>query len=71
LRVAHEALAQPAQDVRSRVVALRVLSNCLVAVGDLPAARFAVRQAIALSGATEMRGELSASQKALSALPNK
>ncbi|HVS68122.1 MAG TPA: AAA family ATPase [Mycobacteriales bacterium] len=71
LRVAHEALAQPAQDVRSRVVALRVLSNCLLAVGDLPAARFAVRQAIALSGATEMRGELSASQKALAALPSK
>jgi class 3 adenylate cyclase/tetratricopeptide (TPR) repeat protein len=71
LRVAHEALAQPAQDVRSRVVALRVLSNCLLAAGDLPAARFAVRQAIALSGATEMRGELSASQKALSALPSR
>jgi tetratricopeptide (TPR) repeat protein len=71
LRVAHEALAQPAQDVRSRVVALRVLSNCLLAVGDLPAARFAVRQAIALSGATEMRGELAASQKALAALTSK
>jgi class 3 adenylate cyclase/tetratricopeptide (TPR) repeat protein len=71
LRVAHEALAQPAQDVRSRVIALRVLGNCLLAAGDLPAARFAVRQAIALSGATEMRGELSASQKALSALPSK
>jgi hypothetical protein len=48
-----------------------VLGNCLLAAGDLPAARFAVRQAIALSGATEMRGELSASQKALAALPSK
>ncbi|HEX3705513.1 MAG TPA: adenylate/guanylate cyclase domain-containing protein [Mycobacteriales bacterium] len=68
LRVAHEAMAQPAQDVRSRIVALRVLGACLAAAGDPPAARFAVRQATALSAATEMSGELSASQKALSAL---
>jgi tetratricopeptide (TPR) repeat protein len=69
LRVAHEAMAQPAEDVRSRIVALRVLGSCLAAAGDLPAARYAVRQATALSGATEMRGELAASQRALSALP--
>jgi class 3 adenylate cyclase/tetratricopeptide (TPR) repeat protein len=69
LRVAHEAMAQHAEDVRSRIVALRVLGACLAAVGDVPAARYAVRQATALSGATEMRGELAASQRALSALP--
>ena len=62
-------MAQPAQDLRSRIVTLRVLGTCLAAAGDLPAARFAVRQALALSGATEMRGELAASQKALAALP--
>jgi class 3 adenylate cyclase/tetratricopeptide (TPR) repeat protein len=70
LRVAQEAMAQPAQDVRSRIVALRVLGACLAAAGDRPAARYAVRQATALSGATEMRGELAASQRALSALPS-
>jgi hypothetical protein len=52
-------------------VGLRGLSNSLLAAGDLPAARVGVRQAIAQSGATEMRGELSASQKALSALPSR
>jgi class 3 adenylate cyclase/tetratricopeptide (TPR) repeat protein len=69
LDVAQQAIAQPAQDVRSRIVALRVLGACLAAAGDVPAARYAVRQATALSGATEMRGELAASQRALSALP--
>jgi Flp pilus assembly protein TadD len=69
LDVAQQAIAQPAQDVRSRIVALRVLGACLAAAGDVPAARYAVRQAAALSGATEMRGELAASQRALSALP--
>jgi Flp pilus assembly protein TadD len=49
-------------------VTLRVLGACLAASGDLPAARFALRQAVALSGATEMRGELGASQRALDAL---
>jgi tetratricopeptide (TPR) repeat protein len=68
LTVVHEAMAQPAQDLRSRIVTLRVLGNCLAAVGDRPAARFALRQAVALSGATELRGELPASQKALDAL---
>jgi tetratricopeptide (TPR) repeat protein len=68
LAVAHQAMATPAQDLRSRIVTLRVLGACLAAVGDLPAARFAVRQALALSGATEMRAELGATQKALDAL---
>jgi class 3 adenylate cyclase/tetratricopeptide (TPR) repeat protein len=68
LSVVHEAMAQPAQDLRSRIITLRVLGSCLVAMGDRPAGRFAVRQALALSNATEMRGELSASQKALDAL---
>jgi class 3 adenylate cyclase/tetratricopeptide (TPR) repeat protein len=68
LQVAHQAMRVPAQDVRSRIVALRVLGSCLAANGDLPAGRYAVRQALALSGATEMRGELTASQKALATL---
>jgi tetratricopeptide (TPR) repeat protein len=68
LAVVHQAMATPAQDLRSRIVTLRVLGNCLAAAGDTPAAIFAMRQAVALSGATEMRGELSASQKALEAI---
>jgi class 3 adenylate cyclase/tetratricopeptide (TPR) repeat protein len=68
LAVVHQAMAQPAQDLRSRIVTLRVLGNCLAAVDDLPAARVALRQALVLSKATEMRGELAASQKALDAL---
>jgi tetratricopeptide (TPR) repeat protein len=68
LGVVQHAMKVPAEDVRSRIVALRVLGSCLAANGDLPGGRFAVRQAVALSGATEMRGELPASQKALAAL---
>jgi tetratricopeptide (TPR) repeat protein len=68
LEIANQALGVPAQDLRSRIVALRVLGNCLAVAGDLPAARVAVTQAVALSRATEMRGELTASERALAAL---
>jgi tetratricopeptide (TPR) repeat protein len=68
LTVVHDAMRQPAQDLRSRIVTLRVLGSCLDAAGDRPAARFALQQALALSGATEMRAELAASQKALASL---
>ena len=64
----HEALAVPAEDVRSRVVALRVLAHVLAAAGDSPAARYAARQAVALAGATEMRSELAASEKVMADL---
>jgi class 3 adenylate cyclase/tetratricopeptide (TPR) repeat protein len=68
LAVAHEAMAEPAQDLRSRVVALRVLGGCLDAAGDRPAGHFALRQSVALAGSTQSRSELPASQKALQAL---
>ncbi|MDQ1704509.1 MAG: hypothetical protein QOF18_875 [Frankiaceae bacterium] len=68
LAVAGEALREPAEDVRSRVVALRVLAQCLAAVGDRPAAEFASRQALALAGSTEMRSELPASERVLTSL---
>jgi class 3 adenylate cyclase/tetratricopeptide (TPR) repeat protein len=68
LQIAHEAMAEPAQDLRSRIVALRVLGGCLDACGDRPAGRFALRQSVALAGATQLRSELPASQKALQAL---
>jgi tetratricopeptide (TPR) repeat protein len=68
LQIAHEAMAEPAQDLRSRIVSLRVLGGCLDACGDRPAGRFALRQSVALAGATQLRSELPASQKALQAL---
>jgi class 3 adenylate cyclase/tetratricopeptide (TPR) repeat protein len=68
LATAHEAMAEPAQDLRSRIVALRVLGACLEAAGDSPAARFALRQSVALAGSTQLRSELPASQHALQAV---
>jgi tetratricopeptide (TPR) repeat protein len=63
-----DAFSVPAEDVRSRVVALRVLAQCLTAAGDRPAALLAGRQAVALAGATEMRSELLASEKMVKAM---
>ncbi|MDQ1695843.1 MAG: hypothetical protein QOJ03_1196, partial [Frankiaceae bacterium] len=68
LAVIGEAFTVPAEDVRSRVVALRVLAQCLAGCGDRPAAELAVRQAVALAQATEMRSELPASERAMAAL---
>jgi class 3 adenylate cyclase/tetratricopeptide (TPR) repeat protein len=68
LAVVHQAMTQPAQDLRSRIVTLRVLGACLAAAADRPAARVALRQAVALSRSTEMRAELPASERALDAL---
>lgn len=68
LVTAGQALRVPAEDVRSRVVALRVLAQCLSSVGDAPAARFALRQAYALACATEQVSERQATRAALRAL---
>jgi tetratricopeptide (TPR) repeat protein len=68
LGVANDAMHVPAEDVRSRVVALRVLAQCLASCGDAPAAEVAVREAVALAAATETRSELATSERALSAL---
>jgi class 3 adenylate cyclase/tetratricopeptide (TPR) repeat protein len=68
LSVANDAMHVPADDVRSRVVALRVLAQCLATCGDAPAAAVAVREAVALAGATQMRSELPGSERALAAL---
>jgi hypothetical protein len=68
LAVACDALRVPAEDVRSRVVALRVLAQCLAAAGDVPAADVAARQAVALASSTEMRAELPASERVRAAI---
>jgi class 3 adenylate cyclase/tetratricopeptide (TPR) repeat protein len=68
LVTATDAMGAPAEDVRSRVIALRVLGRCLDAAGDRPAGAVAVRQAEALAVATEMRAELPATRKVLESL---
>jgi tetratricopeptide (TPR) repeat protein len=68
LATANAALTVPAEDVRSRVIALRVLAACLAERGDPPAAEFALRQARALAGSTEMSSELPATERALESL---
>lgn len=66
--VIRSAFTVVAEDVRSRIVALRVLAQCLSACGDRPAAEFALRQAVALSRATQMRSEIAPTERALAAL---
>jgi Flp pilus assembly protein TadD len=68
LRVIRQAFEVAAEDVRSRVVALRVLAQCLLQCGDRPAAEMALRQAVALSEATEQSSERLATRAALTAL---
>jgi class 3 adenylate cyclase/tetratricopeptide (TPR) repeat protein len=68
LTVANAAMHAPAEDVRSRVVALRALAHCLSACGDSPAAEVSVRSAVALAASTEMRSELPGSTRALATL---
>jgi hypothetical protein len=63
LRTVHEAFAAPAEDVRSRTVALRVLAQCLAAAGDASGAAAAGRQAVALSASTPMGSERAASAR--------
>jgi class 3 adenylate cyclase/tetratricopeptide (TPR) repeat protein len=68
LATVQRALAVPAEDVRSRVIALRVLAQCLARAGDGPAASFAARQARALATATEMTSEVAACERLVAAL---
>jgi tetratricopeptide (TPR) repeat protein len=63
--VLREAFEVPAEDVRSRIVTLRVLAQWLTACGDAPAAGFALRQAMALARSTEMTSEIAATERAL------
>ena len=65
LAAAQRALGVPAEDIRSRVVALRVLAQCLARCGDAPAALYAARQAKALAESTEMRSERAATDRLL------
>jgi len=57
LRRAERALDVPAEDVRSRVVALRALAAARLATGNVSGARVAAEEAVALARATEQASE--------------
>lgn len=68
LEVARRALTVPGEDVRSRVVALRVLAGALAALGRTGEARQALDEAWAAAVATEQVSERAATRRALAAL---
>jgi predicted ATPase len=68
LDTVHRALRVPAEDIRSRVVTLRVLAQCYRASGDLVAARASLRQGLALAFATDQVSERAATERALAEL---
>jgi class 3 adenylate cyclase/tetratricopeptide (TPR) repeat protein len=65
---AHQAMRVPAEDVRSRIVSLRVLAQCYAASGDPVAARAALRQGVALAYSTDQVSERPATERALEEL---
>ncbi len=68
LVVAREAVATPAEDVRSRVLALRALGTALHATGDDAAAEGAYLQALDIAVETQARSEEAQTRKLLAAL---
>jgi class 3 adenylate cyclase/tetratricopeptide (TPR) repeat protein len=65
LTTAQEAVATPAEDVRARVLALRVLGSALRASGNAEAARAAFGQALEVARSTGHRSEIAATQRLL------
>jgi class 3 adenylate cyclase/predicted ATPase len=68
LAAAEHALTVPAEDVRSRVVALRAMGNALAAAGRPDEAKAALDQALTVATSTEHRLEERATRAALAAL---
>jgi predicted ATPase/class 3 adenylate cyclase len=68
LTVAREAVATPAEDVRSRVLAFRALGTALHATGDDAGAADAYLRALEIAVATQARGEEAQTRKLLAAL---
>ena len=68
LQVAREAVATPAEDVRSRVLALRALGTALHATGDDTRAEQAYQQALDIAVATQARSEEAQTRKLLAFL---
>jgi class 3 adenylate cyclase/tetratricopeptide (TPR) repeat protein len=69
LATAGRALTVPAEDVRSRVVALRVLAGAEAACGDPAAARACVEEAAALAREAGLAAEAALTERAMAALP--
>jgi class 3 adenylate cyclase/tetratricopeptide (TPR) repeat protein len=67
LEAAQQAVATPAEDVRSRVVALRALGAALRATGDAEGARTALEQALDVARSTGQTSEVPATQQLLAA----
>jgi tetratricopeptide (TPR) repeat protein len=65
LEAAHAAVATPAEDVRSEVVALRALGAALLAGGDRDGARKTLEQALEVAGSTGQTSEVPATQQLL------
>jgi class 3 adenylate cyclase/tetratricopeptide (TPR) repeat protein len=68
LATAERAVEVPAEDIRSQVVALRVLGAARAACADPAGAREALEAALAVATSTEHRTEVAATETALAAL---
>jgi tetratricopeptide (TPR) repeat protein len=68
LEAARRAVATPAEDVRSRVIALRALGSCLRANGRYAEAEEALRAAVEEASSTEQSQERAATEAALADL---
>lgn len=66
LATARRAVATPAEDIRSQVLALRSLGSALRAAGDEAAAVVVLEQALEAARSTGQRSEVAASERALS-----
>ena len=65
LASAREAVATPAEDVRSQVLGLRALGSCLRAAGNEGEAVEALSRALELARSTGQRSEIAATERAL------
>jgi tetratricopeptide (TPR) repeat protein len=65
LEAAHEAVATPAEDVRSEVVALRALGAALRAAGDADGAHKTLERALEVARSTGQSSEVALTQKLL------
>ncbi|MDQ1711582.1 MAG: hypothetical protein QOE45_1032, partial [Frankiaceae bacterium] len=68
LAVARRAVETPAEDVRSRVIALRALGSALRATGALGEAEARIREALAEASATEQVAEREQTERVLADL---
>ena len=61
-------VSTPGEDIRSHVLALRVLGSALKAVGDTDGATSAYDEALAVATSTGQRSEIAATEALIAAL---